>query len=168
VQGPISVVSRVDGSNGVGGTVSTAYAYAEAKADLSGRGFAGYRQTTVTDLQTGLVHTTRNRQDFPFTGLVASETKAFGTVTLNSTTHFYTAAPLGGTRYQVTLAESRAASADLDNSVLPSVASTYQYDTFGNATQIVVSASDGQAVARGHVALGVVGEGGVDHSAGDG
>jgi hypothetical protein len=52
---PTYVVSRVDTSNGVGGTFSTTYTYAGAKADVSGRGFLGFRQVTATDLQTNIV-----------------------------------------------------------------------------------------------------------------
>jgi hypothetical protein len=76
---------------------------------------------------------------------VADETKKFGAVTLNSSVHAYGAAALGGTRFQVSVAQSQAASADLDGSPLSTVTSAYKYDTFGNATEIVVSATDGHA-----------------------
>src|SRR5262249_51030449 len=38
---------------------------------------------------------------------------------------------------------SQAQSADLDKTPLPTVTSAYKYDTWGNATEIVVSATDG-------------------------
>jgi hypothetical protein len=146
LQGAMFVVSRADASNGVGGTVSTAYSYAGAKVHLDGRGLLGFRQVTVTDLQTNLVRATSYRQDFPFVGLVANETKAkVGAVTLNSTIHTHGATPLGGTRHQVFLSQSVVSSADLDGTPLPATTSTYQYDTYGNATQIIVSASDGHS-----------------------
>jgi hypothetical protein len=144
LQAAMSVVSLVETSNGIGGWLSTSYAYAGARAHLDGRGFLGFRQMTVTD-PTGIVHTTSYRQDFPFTGLVASETKKLAAAMLNATTHTYGATHLGGTRFQAFLVGSQAASTDLDGSVLPTVTSTYQYDTYGNATQIVVSATDGHA-----------------------
>jgi hypothetical protein len=97
----------------------------------------------VTDLQTNIVSTTTYRQDYPYTFLASSETKKLGTATLNSTTNTYGSTALGGTRYQVFLTQSQASSADLDGSALPTATSTYQYDSYGNATQIVVSASDG-------------------------
>ena len=68
LQSPLYVVSRVDTSNGVGGTYSSILAYAGAMADLSGRGFLGFRQMSVTDLQTNIVQTTTYRQDFPYIG----------------------------------------------------------------------------------------------------
>jgi hypothetical protein len=69
--------------------------------------------------------------------------KTLGTTTLNSASNRYTATQLGGTRYQVMLAQAQAASADLDGSAIPTQTSTYQYDAYNNATQIVVAATDG-------------------------
>jgi hypothetical protein len=143
LQGPMFVVSRVDSSNGIGGTVSSTYAYSGAKADLNGRGFLGFRQMTIADLQTNVTQTVTNRQDFPFTGLVASDVKKLGTTTLNATINRYAATQLGGTRYQVSIAQAQVASADLDGSVLPTATSTYQHDGYNNPTQIVVAATDG-------------------------
>jgi hypothetical protein len=143
LQGPMALVSKVDVSNALGGVVSTGYAYAGAKSDLNGRGFLGFRQMTVKDLQTNLVQTTTYRQDYPYVALVASDTKKLGAVTLNATTHTYGATPLGGTRHQVFLTYSVASSADLDGSPLPTVSSRFWYDTYGNATKIVVWTTDG-------------------------
>jgi hypothetical protein len=145
LQGAMNVVSRVDASNGVGGNLSSTYAYAGAKVHLDGRGFLGFREMKVTDLQTNIVRTSTYRQDFPFIGLAAAETTKLGAATLNSTTHTYGATALGGTRQQVFLTQSVASSADLDGSTMPAVTSTYKYDAFGNATEIVVSASDGHS-----------------------
>jgi hypothetical protein len=41
------------------------------------------------------------------------------------------------------LSQSQTGGADLDGTALPGTTSTFQYDTFGNGTQIVVSTSDG-------------------------
>lgn len=143
LQGPMFAATRVDTGNGVGGTLSTSYKYAGAKANLDGRGFFGFRQMTITDLQTNVAQTTIYRQDFPFASLVASETTKLGATTLGTTKNTYGATALGGTRFQVFLTQSQSTKADLDGSVLPTTTSTYQYDGFGNATQIAVSATDG-------------------------
>ncbi len=143
MQAPIYVVSRADAPNGIGGTYSASYAYTGTKLDQTGRGFLGFRQVIVTDLQTNIVQTTNYRQDYPYVSLVASQTKTLNGVTLNSTFNFYGSTPLGGSRYQVFLTQSQAGSADLDGSVLPTATSTYQYDTYGNAIQVAVSATDG-------------------------
>jgi uncharacterized repeat protein (TIGR01451 family) len=137
------VVSRVDASNGAGGSYSSSYAYAGAKLDVSGRGLLGFRQMTATDLQTNVVQTTNYRQDFPYVGLVSSLTKTLGGATLNTTANSYGATSLGGTRYQVFLAQTLNASYDLDGSAIPPVTTSYQYDAFGNATQVVASTPDG-------------------------
>ena len=151
ITGPIYVVSRVDTSSGIGNPLSTTYRYAGTRADLRGRGFLGFQQMTVTDLQTGIAQTVTYRQDFPLVGLAASQSKKLGSVALNQVTNTYqhanasggiTVAP-GNAPYRVFLTQSVASSADLNGSALPSTTSTYQYDTAGNATAITVSASDG-------------------------
>jgi hypothetical protein len=143
MQAPMFVVSRVDTSNGIGGTISSTYNYAGAKSDLSGRGFLGFRQQTATDLQTNIVQTSNLRQDFPYLGLVASTSKKLNNTTLNQITNTYGSTALGGARSQVFLSQSVAASSDLDGTALPTLTTSYQYDAFGNATQVTTSTSDG-------------------------
>ena len=154
VQSPLYVASRVDTSNGVGGTYSSTYRYAGAKMDLSGRGFLGFRQIAATDLQTNIVQTTTYRQDFPYIGLAGTTTKSLNTLTLNQTTTSYqfsnaggassVSAPSGtGAPYRVSVAQSVAQSSDLDGTALPAVTTSYQYDAFGNPTQVVASTPDG-------------------------
>jgi hypothetical protein len=154
VQSPMYVVSRVDSANGIGGNYSTIYKYTGAKADLSGRGFLGFRQTSATDLQTNIVHTSNFRQDYPYIGLTASETKVLGTVTLNSVTNTYQFSNASGDTtvstpsntsapYRVSVSQSIAASSDLDGTALPTVTTTSQYDAYGNPTQVVTSTPDG-------------------------
>jgi hypothetical protein len=150
-QGAFYVVSRVDTSNGIGGTYGSTYSYAGAKLDLSGRGFLGFRQMAVTDLQTGIVQTTTYRQDFPYLGLMGSTTKSLGTLTLNQTTNSYQfsnasgAATVGPANapYKVSVSQSVAQSSDLDGSAMPTATTTFQYDAYGNATSVVSSTPDG-------------------------
>jgi hypothetical protein len=108
----------------------------------------------VTDLQTNIIQTTNYRQDFPFLGLVASQTRALGDQTLSNTSNDYqlsnaSGAPTVGTPnvlsapYRVSLSQTVVSSSDLDGSVLPSVTTAYQYDAFGNATQVTASTTDG-------------------------
>lgn len=53
---------------------SVSYRYHEAKVQAAGRGFLGFERLTKTDDQTGVMTTTRYRQDWPFVG------SAFGMV----------------------------------------------------------------------------------------
>jgi hypothetical protein len=151
LQAPLYVVSRVDTSNGIGGTYSSSYSYAGAKLDLSGRGFLGFRQMAVTDLQTGIVQTTTYRQDFPYIGLLGTTTKILGTLTLNQKTNSYQFRNAGGTTsiapasapYKVSVSQSVAQSSDLDGSAMPTATTSFQYDAYGNATSVVASTPDG-------------------------
>ena len=122
--------------------------------DLSGRGFLGFRQIAVTDLQTSIVQTTTYRQDFPYIGVVGTTKTTLNTLTLNQTTNSFqfsnasgaasvSTPALTGAPYRVSVAQSIAQSADLDGSVIPTATTSYQYDAYGNATQVVVSTPDG-------------------------
>jgi hypothetical protein len=143
VQMPMRVVSRVDSSNGIGGTLAIGYAYVGAKVHQDGRGFLGFRQMKVTDLQTNILQTTTYRQDYPYLYLVASDTQTLGASTLSATTNTYGSTALGGTRYQVFQTQSQASKNDLDGTALPTATTAYQYDAYSNATQVSVTTSDG-------------------------
>jgi hypothetical protein len=154
LQGPLNVVSRVDTSNGLGGTYSSTYTYAGAKLDLSGRGFLGFRQMAAKDIQTNIVQTTNYRQDFPYLGMAASISSALGSTVLNQTTNTYQFSNVSGAAsisspsvtsapYRVSLSQNVSSGSDLDGTALPTVTSANQYDAYGNATQVVVSTPDG-------------------------
>lgn len=162
---PWFVVSRVDAANGLGGSYSSTYSYAGARVDLTGRGFLGFRQTLVTDLQTHIASTTNYRQDFPYLGLVASTTKSVAPSTppggaaaqgmqVSQSTNSYQFSNASGTAtvstpsassapYQVSISQNVSSGADLDGSSLPTTTTNYQYDAYGNATQVASSTSDG-------------------------
>jgi hypothetical protein len=140
---PIYVASRVDTSNGIGGTYSTIYGYLGAKSDLRGRGFLGFRQMVAVDLQTNVVQGTNFLQTYPFIGMTASQNKSLNGLTLNLMTNTYGSTALGGTRQQVSLTQTVAQSNDLDSSAIPTITTTYQYDAYNNPIQIVVSTPDG-------------------------
>lgn len=154
IAGAAYVVRQVDVSNGIGGTLSTQYSYAGAKSHVQGRGFLGFRQVSVKDLQTNIVETTTYRQDFPFIGMVASQTRVLEAQTLGQTSNTYEVKNAsGGTTlsepsltsapYRVSLSQAQVVRNDLNGAALPTVTSTYQYDAYGNATEVTVSAADG-------------------------
>jgi hypothetical protein len=145
VSGPLYVVSEVKSSNGLGGNYISTYRYAGAKADQHGRGFLGFRQMTVKDEQTGIEQVTSYRQDYPFTGLVASREKKLAAQLLNRSTNSYSSTNLGGTRRYPFLTQSLEESWELSGAALPAVTTAYQYDAWGNATQVGVSTGDGHA-----------------------
>jgi hypothetical protein len=142
-QMPLQVVSRIDVSNGIGGTLATAYVYVGAKTEMNGRGFLGFRQMKTTDLQTNIVQTTTYRQDYPFLFSVGNESQTLGSATLSATTNTYGSTSLGGTRYQVFLSQSQTVKNDLDGTAAPTATTSYQYDAYNNAMQVTVATSDG-------------------------
>jgi len=148
---PMYLVSQLNVSNGVGGTYSSSYSYSGARVDARGRGFLGFAQTTIKDLQTGISDATTYRQDFPYIGLVASTTRTLGAQTLGQSTNTYqlanasggtTIAP-GGAPYRVFLSQNVSSGSDLDGTALPALTTANQYDVYNNATQVVVSTPDG-------------------------
>ncbi|TQF42594.1 hypothetical protein UNPF46_04630 [Bradyrhizobium sp. UNPF46] len=162
---PAHVVSQVDRSNGVGGTVSASYTYSGGRIDIRRRGFLGFAQTNVKDLQTGIVSTTTYRKDFPYIGSVASMVKsltpatppggaAAQAMTLSQSSNTYQFSNASGAAsvstpsinsapYKVSLSQSVSSGSDLDGTALPSVTTTNQYDAYLNPTQVVTSTSDG-------------------------
>jgi hypothetical protein len=150
VQGPLWVTKEVKSTNGLGisgagGEYRSTYRYAGAKADQHGRGFLGFRQMTVRDEQTGVEQVTTYRQDYPFTGLGASREKKLGTQLLNRSSNTYGSTDLGGTRRYPFLTLSLEESWELTGAALPAVTTSYQYDAWGNATQVGVSTGDGHS-----------------------
>lgn len=154
LQGPMYVVSRVDTANGIGGVYSSTYNYSWAKLDLRGRGFLGFMQMEVKDLQTGIIDTTNYYKDFPYIGLVGSTTRIVGSRTLGQSTNTYQFSNASGAAsisapsvtsapYKVSLTQNVSSGFDLDGSSLPTVTTANQYDAYLNATQVVVSTPDG-------------------------
>ncbi len=178
--GPIYAVSAVTRSNGIGGTQTTTYSYAGAQKDLSGRGFLGFTQITqstpaepyITSSvpSATIVQTTNyglpgaNGLDFPFTGMVESQTKVAqwptGSVTLSSTTNAFREDFLpvgldGVKRYFLAVSSSTTQSNDLNGAAYPSVTTTHTFDCdsnptntcYGDETQTVLTRSDGSSAA---------------------
>ena len=171
----IPVVVATQSSNGIasiaGGltssnSYSTSYAYACAHVDVSGRGSLGFGQQIVSDPQTNITQTTNFWQNFPDTGLVASQIKTYTgggeNVTLDTTSNTYstltptstpTALPWNGsTSAEVApqfpyLSQSVVSGNDLNGAALPTATTAYTYDPYGEATQVSVSKTFGSSTA---------------------
>jgi len=153
VENGMYVVSEVDTANGLGvctppsmtNCYRMTYAYAGAKADLQGRGFLGFSQVVATDPQTGLIQTTNYRTDFPFIGVVDSQTMATSVTrngcvagtTLKHVANSYSATPPTSSPapYFVFQTRADATGADCDGTNLPPSRTNYTYDAYGNVTQ---------------------------------
>jgi hypothetical protein len=150
---PLYVVSSMMQSDGTSGTLQSNFGYGGVKVDLSGRGLLGFRWMETTDLTTGLKSRTENRQDWPYVGLpsLVRKTQGSGSVLSEAaTTYACTNPATGGTctvasgnRYFPHVVQSVETGNDLNGATLPTVTTTNQYDSFGNATQVTVSTGDG-------------------------
>jgi len=153
IQAPLFVVSSHSRSNGIGGTVQTSHSYAGAKVELNGRGFLGFRQVGAIDGGTGINSLSTFRQDFPYTGMPTQVLRATaGGLDLTNVASEYRCknpangadcAVAAGNRYFPFLYQGIENARDLTGAVLPTVTTTTQYDTFGNATSVVVGTGDG-------------------------
>jgi RHS repeat-associated protein len=158
-QGALYVVNRVDAPTGISnsGPYTSIYGYVGARFDLWGRGFLGFQQMNTYDAQTRIYTRTAFRQDFPFIGMVDWERKwacSSECSLLNETDNSYQVVNWYGDQslsnpsvynspYRVRLTQSAAYSYDLDGTAMPTVTTTYQYDSYNNPTQVTVSTPDG-------------------------
>ena len=166
MDGAFYVVSQVGVSNGIGGTYTTSYSYGGAFANNNTYTFAnhqyakvaygtaavvllGFNQITATDSQTGIVTTTNYHSDFPYVGMVSSQTRTLSGVTLSSVSNTYASAAssgISGTHYYfVYLSQSVASGHDIDGSAFPTTTTNYTYDAYGNATTVAAAVSDGSS-----------------------
>jgi len=118
--------------------------YGDAKVDATGRGFLGFHQHGTYDAVSGIGTLTTAFQQFPFTGMTSSTSKSLGNTTVESTVNtVVNYLTTTGGRIFPYIATTMQTSADLDGTALPSVTSTFAYDTDGNATSVQVQHSDG-------------------------
>jgi hypothetical protein len=154
--GPLYVVAKVGASDGIGGTNYTSYAYNGGRIDIRGRGFLGFGVTVARDMQTSIAIGSYYYQNFPYIGLLAAKETSLGSQVLNLTlaTHQFSntsgaanvSTPSSSSApYRVSVAQSVTSGSDLDGTALPSITSTFQYDAYGNATQVAVTNSDGHS-----------------------
>jgi hypothetical protein len=143
VQAPLYVVSQIVSSNGIGGSAQATYKYTGAKNHVHGRGPLGFHEIKVKDEETTIEQISTYLQDHPFTGVVAKSVKKLGATTLNETVNTFGSTSLGGGRSLVFLDQSVEKSWELSGTQVSQVTTAYQYDAYGNATQISVSTPDG-------------------------
>ncbi|WP_051517009.1 FG-GAP-like repeat-containing protein [Herbaspirillum sp. RV1423] len=158
IQAPIYVVASVSSPNGVGGATNTRYTYGGLKSDLSGRGLLGFRWMQTRQVETGLTSYTEYQQSWPYTGLPSLVKKSLAgggnNGVLSQITNSYncndaastTVTPCvvgAGKRYFVYANQSVESGWDYNGAVLPVITTKTEYDTWGNATRVDVSTSDG-------------------------
>ncbi|MES2356514.1 MAG: FG-GAP-like repeat-containing protein [Pseudomonadota bacterium] len=155
LQIPLYAVYQALTPNGLGNQLTTNYQYGGLKTDMNGRGFLGFRWMNVTSVQTNITQHTEYRQDWPYVGLPNVVRKVVGSNgLLSQTTNSYGCLDSSGTnpcvvangngrRYFPYVSKSVETGFDLNGAALPTVTTTNQFDSYGNATQVAVSTGDG-------------------------
>jgi len=147
IQSPMYVVSSVSTSDGLGGNVVTNYIYGGAKVDLNGRGFLGFRWTKAVSPDTGIDLTTFYHQGYPYIGLPSqSEKRTSAGVLLSAVANTYANSPVttGSAVSQFPyVSQTQELNYELDGSLVTNSTTSYQYDGYGNATQVTVNSNDG-------------------------
>jgi len=162
LQSPLYVVASVASSNGVGGSISTNYAFSSLRASYDGRGLLGFRSQEVSQSSTGIKVRTEYRQDWPYVGMpsLVKTTQSSGAVLSQVANTLDCKNPIGGVPCTVAagnrcfpfVSQSVQSGNDLNAATLPTVTTTTQYgDNFGNATSVVVSKNDGYSKSTTNV-----------------
>ncbi len=137
------VVTKVDSDNGIGGTGTNTYTYEDARLNLEGRGFLGFRALEVTDQQSGMVTRTEYSRTFPYVGLPTLVKQTHNGVDLSKTTTTYSHVMLGTIRYAPHPATVVEFKYDLGGNQVNKVTTTSTYDSWGNPLTIDAVNSDG-------------------------
>ncbi|MGN7875420.1 FG-GAP-like repeat-containing protein [Roseateles sp. 22389] len=153
VGGTGALVSSMQTGNGVGGWLTTDYAYEAARADLSGRGALGFEKRRVIDRTKGITTQTTVSQDFPTIGmpLETRSTQTNGTVlSLSSVSYGSVAMAAGAVCPYPT--SSTLQTRDLNGTAIATTSSSVAaggVDAYCNVTDAseTVSTSDGASFA---------------------
>lgn len=169
MNGPIYVVTRVDGTAPAAGALPGAvsqtaksaieYFYAEAKMQASGRGFLGFEKLKTVDMQTGVETITSYRQDWPFIGYPLRTEVYSANGTMLSTAEntwklkdwastWPTTATSSGSKalgpIKPFIDKAVEKTYDLGNgALLQTITTDSVYDTYGNPTKITVTTVGG-------------------------
>ena len=161
---PINVAWKVTQADGTGNssTFDTTYAYHSLRADLNGRGPLGFAEVLAYNHASGVKTDTTYLQPYPYTGMASTVTRtqvtqANAPITSTATTYCDTtvtdangrptctlpgSTPAQGSLfvYPLEITDMTALKHDLSANQL-TTDTTYRYDTFGNAKQVVVTTS---------------------------
>ena len=143
------MVSKVTDDNGIGGSLSSSYHYEGLKINQHGRGNLGFAKMTVTDDQTGIKTIDSYRQDFPFIGSQSrSESRLASNQLLSEsdTVYEYTGTINSTPVFPYVSQRSQKAYDFSGGSLLTTVAATNSYDSFGNATNVGVTTTNGSQI----------------------
>ncbi len=120
--------------NGIGSDSITGYRYGAAVTQLTGRGFQGFKWIEQTDQDSGIITTRHYRQQFPFTGMLDTETKHYSNNLISKLSHSYLQHSLHNNRSRFPyLSQAVAQKFQLSGPIVSTTTTKYlEYDLYGN------------------------------------
>jgi RHS repeat-associated protein len=145
LQGPMYVVSKYEGTDGVGGLHPVSYGYRGLKVELNGRGMSGFHSVKKIDGVTGVSTTTFYRQDYPFkTAIARTETRLANNTLIHETDFTWDVKYLNGNKTHFPFIEqSVTAEYEINGLIVKGSITDNEHDDFGNLTKQVLTFSDG-------------------------
>jgi len=167
---PITVVTQVASSNGIGGTTTNTQKYGGGRVDTSGRGFLGFRWVEFTD-GAGTKTRSEYNQIYPYSGTPKKVTRTTSTgVLVNQSESVYTYNDFAGNnpacptnasdpsplptgsmidrRFYLIGCLSLEQSWELNGTAIPSTRTKTTVDAWGNATQVQVETLESGVVTH--------------------
>ncbi len=149
---PMYVVNSAVRSNGIGGTYTESFAYYGGRLNLEGRGFQGFYARRSHDSRNTVYSYHYFVRDFPQTGMLfqrdakQSNDTTLITRVVNTPTTMTLDNTANNQRYFPHISASTVTNYELggtkNGQLISTVATSYTFDTSGNATTIAVTATD--------------------------
>ncbi len=146
LQHPQYVVSKVETSNGIGGTNTVEYQYEGLKAHTQGRGSYGYAKITEVYPETQKTKVTEfDQTGFPFAGNVLKVTESYQDTVINEVTNTYSQVTTAAGYRRVNMTQSVQKSYELTGAQpITTVTTNYDnIDTYGNIGRVSVATTGG-------------------------
>jgi RHS repeat-associated protein len=144
-QGPLYVVASYTTSDGIGGTYPFSHHYAEAKVHLQGRGFRGFGRATVTDDHTGLYTNIFYERAYHCvsTKIRRIEQRQSDGTLISEVDNTIAVQDHGFGVHFSFVSASIARNYELDSSLIATVVTATDVDTYGNVNNIAIDYGDG-------------------------
>jgi len=148
----MNVVKKYSIANGLGGSYSFTYKYEDGLVHRKTYGFLGFKKVTVTDSRHGIKNITTYSQDFQnqlqgFAVLTETRLSNNTLVERSATTWKSTALPETSfdknKRFIIHKQSTTDESYKTSGGLISRISTSYEYDSYGNATKITVSSNDG-------------------------
>ncbi len=156
--GPLYVVKGLTASDGIGGTYTRTYSYSGARTNVQGIGFEGFSSIAVADSRSGgSIRKSNFLTAFPLSGMISEDDlyQSDGTTLIAKSSYTNSALNLksasGSRSYFPYVSASTAQRYEVGGSkngkLIATTTTSYTYDNFGNATNVVTTVTDNDATS---------------------